>query len=102
LTAKRYKVLQIRVKYHSIKTIKPSYLFAAVPAGSQEVTVALNFVSERTLFSAERLGERLSRADACERNGLRAAAQQYVNPAAFAHLTVFLPCILSVRCWEFM
>jgi hypothetical protein len=25
-----------------------------------------------------------------------------VNPAAFAHLTVFLPCILSVRCWEFM
>jgi hypothetical protein len=49
LIAKRYKVSPLRVKYRSIKTIKLTYLYTTVPAGSREVTVAFNFISERTV-----------------------------------------------------
>jgi hypothetical protein len=41
--------LPIRVKYRSIKTIKATYLFVAGPTGNREVTVAFNFISERTV-----------------------------------------------------
>jgi hypothetical protein len=51
LTAKLYKVLPIRVKYCSTKTMKLTYLFfLVVPAGSREVTVAFNFISERAVY----------------------------------------------------
>jgi hypothetical protein len=50
LTVKRYKAFQIRVKYRSIKMIKSTHL--AVPAGSRVVTVAFNFISERTCYKS--------------------------------------------------
>jgi hypothetical protein len=50
LTAKCYKVFLIWVNYRSIKTIKSTYHIIAVPAGSQEITVAFNFISECTLY----------------------------------------------------
>jgi hypothetical protein len=36
--------------YHSIKIIKSTYLFLAVLADSRDVTVALNFISEHTVY----------------------------------------------------
>jgi hypothetical protein len=55
LTAKRYKVFPIRVTYRSIKTIKSTYLHKTVLAGSREVTVAYNFISERTVVESSDL-----------------------------------------------
>jgi hypothetical protein len=51
LTAKRYNVFPIRLKYRPIKN-QLAYI-SAVPAGSREVTVAFNFISERTVHSLE-------------------------------------------------
>jgi hypothetical protein len=50
LIAKCYKVFPIRVKYRSIKEQSKLIYIIAVPAASQEVTVAFNFISERTVW----------------------------------------------------
>jgi hypothetical protein len=39
------------------KTMKSTYLFIAVPAGSREVTITFNFISERTVLSSNLFGE---------------------------------------------
>jgi hypothetical protein len=50
LTAKRYEVFSIHESsIASIKTIKSTYI-TTIPAGSSEVTVAFNCVSERNVF----------------------------------------------------
>jgi hypothetical protein len=50
LTAKRYKVFPGRVNCRFIRTINSTSFSIAVSAGNREVTVALNFISERTEF----------------------------------------------------
>jgi hypothetical protein len=50
LTAKRYKIFPIRVKYRSIKIVKSTYLFLRGAENYVPVPAASRFISERAVF----------------------------------------------------